>query len=489
MRGAFALLVLAAMVVRSDSQERASRVDGPYEGYPPVVPPPDGSLVDYNDTEVRRPFSSAKYTYHAGTFDLHRNDTVSSGESMVSTGVFAFADENVSAALEADFWSVVDGWEQLSTARWATPVLGVDHTRVFSTFAASRLEWPWRERLLDDELEELRELGFKKARLSFQWVEAEPNWEQMGLQYLYLEYLSELKRLNSGIAPRNITVDAVTNLTVDHGVNREYFMPMDFSAFVASQGYDPNRVMEAGAANSHSRPAGSIFPHINYTALAPELASNWVPEIGRGVYFHRLSPPVYNHSYIELARLNMTEGDGVTTNATVELSAQAVKEFAPPGTVASSLSDLFRFFVPRRFTFEQLSATVKTLLSIPDDTVMHLGSTNGTEFEDSDAMLLALGIPPAPAADDGGDDGASDGDDAAAAAAAAAAAVAAAASANVTVITPEVAAVCTCAGAMPPGETCREYVPRACLAAEMALAAAEKARAKGSSSDGSQQPP
>jgi hypothetical protein len=32
-------------------------------------------------------------------------------------------------------------------------------------------------------------------------------------------------------------------------------------------------------------------------------------------------------------------------------------------------------------------------------------------------------------------------------------------------------------------------VPRACLAAEMALAAAEKARAKGSSSDGSQQPP
>ena len=41
--------------------------------------------------------------------------------------------------------------------------------------------------------------------MGFQWLESEPNWEQLGLQYLYLEYLAEARRLNSNIHPVNDT--------------------------------------------------------------------------------------------------------------------------------------------------------------------------------------------------------------------------------------------------------------------------------------------
>ena len=95
------------------------------------------AVLNESDPLQHTPFASATYTYHAGTFDVHTNDTVRDGSTMISNGVFAFADLNQSTIIEADFWEIVDGWEALGTERFATPVLGVGHSRVFHTISAN----------------------------------------------------------------------------------------------------------------------------------------------------------------------------------------------------------------------------------------------------------------------------------------------------------------------------------------------------------------
>ena len=126
----------------------------PYTGYPDYVPAELTKLAQHEQdiggfvapldaaatlAQSRRPFLAAKYTYHAGVFDVHKNDTVSAAHgTLVSSGTFAFVDANFSHALEAQFWRVLDGWENQSSNAFATPVLGVDHGRIMYTFAAGR---------------------------------------------------------------------------------------------------------------------------------------------------------------------------------------------------------------------------------------------------------------------------------------------------------------------------------------------------------------
>lgn len=462
--GALCATWLSATVV--DSQVQSAP---PYDaGMPDSVgfPVNQTAILDEIDELQHRPFAGAEYTYHAGVFDVHANDTERDGSTMISNGVFAFASLNESQLIEADFWRIVDGWEELGSARWATPVLGVDHSRVFHTVSASGQKWPWRERLLEDELEDFRELGFKQARLAFQWTEAEPNWEQMGLQYMYLEYLSEVKRLNSGINPRLLDYTNATHFS-DLGVNTEYMIPTRFSAFVRIQGYNANSVLDATAMNSHSRPPGSIFPGINYTALAPELESNWKPAIGRGVYFERTYRPIINETMVNVMSINMTNG-------TSELEAKIIiggTEFATPWADGHAET----FYLPFPFTAAQLIESVYSVLNIPSDIIVRVAST-GTgddvvrEFassasevpHDEDAMFAAMNVTlPVPLGEDGlpledagGDD--ADGDDAVAVAAAPE-------PDNRTVLPNELAGVCTCSGALPPGKVCKEYLPKACL--------------------------
>jgi hypothetical protein len=427
------------------------------------------AILNETDELQHRPFASATYTYHAGVFDVHANDTERDGSTMISNGVFAFASLNQSMKIEQDFWRIVDGWESLATERWATPVLGIDHSRVFHTVSASGQRWPWRERLLDEELEDFRDLGFKQARLAFQWTEAEPNWEQMGLQYMYLEYLSEVKRLNSGINPRLLNYTNETHFD-DLGVNDEYMIPTLFSSFVKIQGYNVNAVLDTSAMNSHSRPPGSIFPGINYTALAPELEANWKPDIRRGVYFQRLYRPIINDTVVNIQHVN-------TTNHTSELEANIVigaTSFATPWADGEPQT----FYLPFPFTVTQLMESSYSTLSIPADIIVRLAST-GTgdgvmrEFassasevpHDEDSMLDAMNLTlPVPVDEDGNPivegaeaEGEGEGE------AVVAAAVPEPEPENRTILTAELAGVCTCSGELPPGELCREYVPKACL--------------------------
>ena len=443
----------------------------PYDtGMPDSVGYPVNPEAIFNETDElqHRPFASAEYTYHAGVFDVHANDTERDGSTMISNGVFAFASLNESLLIEQDFWRIVDGWEALGSERWATPVLGIDHSRVFHTVSANGQKWPWRERLLEDELEDFHELGFKQARLAFQWTEAEPNWEQMGLQYMYLEYLSEVKRLNSGINPRILNYTNATHFT-DLGVNEEYMIPTRFSAFVRIQGYNANAVLDATAMNSHSRPPGSIFPGINYTGLAPELDSNWKPAIGRGVYFERAYRPIINETLVNVMSINMTNG-------TSELEANIViggTEFATPWADGNPET----FYLPFPFTAAQLIESAYSVLRIPSDIIVRVAST-GTgddvvrEFassasevpHDEDAMLTAMNLTlPVPLGEDGlplEDDGGGGGGDAEEDVVAAAPEPE---PENRTILTNELAGVCTCSGELPPGKICKEYVPKACL--------------------------
>ena len=466
LRRAAALLAVASTFTPTDSQGRADRIDTPYTGYPahepppPPPPPSDGTPQPPSngsaDTYHRRPYTSAKYTYHAGVFDVHTQDVTVGDQTMVSSGVFAFVDESVSAAMEEDFWGVVDQWEAVNTQRFGTPVLGVDHSRVFHTVSATGMNWPWRQRLMGDELSEMAEMGFKTARLSFQWVEAEQNWEQSGLQYLYVEYLSEVKRLNSGLSPRNITVvfaDDGTNVTTDYGPSPEYIVPVTFSVFVAQQGYDIDAVMEASLGNSYMRPAGSIYPSLNYTALAPELASNWNPDIGRAVYFIELPQPVYNHSYVVLTYTNETDG----LNATSELLVQ--EQGVSPAV------DYYLTLV-RSFTFQDLMASVRALLQTSEATITHLMNSTMGEFDDDATMHTQLNFTVYVVELDPGDEedvAEGEGEDGGEAVTVTESNV----TANAT-LSSNLAAVCSCGGTMPPNPTCREFVPRACLAATLA---------------------
>ena len=52
----------------------------------PVDP---AAILNETDELMHRPFASATYTYHAGVFDVHANDTTRDGSTMVSNGVFA----------------------------------------------------------------------------------------------------------------------------------------------------------------------------------------------------------------------------------------------------------------------------------------------------------------------------------------------------------------------------------------------------------------
>ena len=443
----------------------------PYDaGMPDSVgfPVDAGIILNETDELQHRPFASATYTYHAGVFDVHAEDTERDGSTMISNGVFAFASLNQSQAIEQDFWRVVDGWESLATERWATPVLGVGHSRVFHTVSANGQRWPWRERLLEEELEDFRDLGFKQARLAFQWTEAEPNWEQLGLQYMYLEYLSEVKRLNSGINPRKLRYTNETHF-VDEGVNEEYMIPTLFSSFVRIQGYNVNAVLDASAMNSHSRPPGSIFPGINYTALAPELEANWKPDIRRGMYFKKVYHPIVNETLVNIQHIN-------TTNKTSELEANVViggTDFATPWADGTAQT----FYLPFPFTVAQLIASVYSELSIPTENIVRLASTGtvdgvSREFassapeaaHDEDSMLSAMNItlPPVNTEDGepivaevvGNEDGDGEG--------VVAAPVPEPEPENRTVMPVELAGVCTCGGSLPPGELCREFVPKAC---------------------------
>ena len=438
----------------------------------PVDP---AAILNETDELMHRPFASATYTYHAGVFDVHANDTTRDGSTMVSNGVFAFASLEQSLQIEQDFWQVVDGWESLTAERWATPVLGAGHSRVFHTVSANGQRWPWRERLLTEELEDFRELGFKQARLAFQWTEAEPNWEQLGLQYMYLEYLSEVKRLNSGINPRKLVYSNETHFE-DQGVNEEYMIPTLFSAFVKIQGYSVNAVLDTSAMNAHSRPPGSIFPGINYTALAPELEANWKPDIRRGVYFQKVYHPIVNETVVNIQHVN-------TTNHTSELEANVVigaTAFETPWADGAPQT----FYLPFPFTVAQLIASAYHVLSIPQQTIVRLAST-GTgdgvvrEFassapeaaHDENSMLSAMNITLPPKLDDEGNPieaegavvgevvGEGEGEDEGGAAAPVPAPQNHTRVANMTV---ELAGVCTCGGALPPGKLCREFVPKAC---------------------------
>ena len=433
------------------------------------------AVLNESDPLQHTPFASATYTYHAGTFDVHTNDTVRDGSTMISNGVFAFADLNQSMIIEADFWEIVDGWEALGTERFATPVLGVGHSRVFHTISANGQRWPWRERLLDDELDEFRELGFKQARLAFQWVEAEPNWEQQGLQYMYLEYLGEVKRLNSGIHPR---VQNFTNETHwdDLGPNPEYMVPTLFSSFISMQGYDANAVLDATAMNSHSRPPGSIFPGINYTALAPELESNWKPAIGRGIYFKRVFRPVINETMVDVQHVNMTNVTfGETLGMHVELEARVIPgatPFATPFATAEAVPILLPISTEKdapMFTVAQLVEQVYAALSIPEEVIVHLASTGKNddvlrEFLNEEDMMLALNItvPTAEGEGEEGEDVEAE-DDEGEAEVVVVETVPEPEPENRTIMPAELAGVCTCTGDLPPSHTCREWVPKACL--------------------------
>ena len=274
--------------------EEADSAHGPTDamlGCPPTTGHTTASVHGEHfhiDPMSRRPFASAQYTYHAGTFDVHRQDTSTLPEdnTMVSAGYFAFVDNVTSSAMETDFWAVVDEWEQHSQARFAQPVLGVERPRIRHTMQASRLKRPWTASLLDSELEEFKALGFRQARLSFAWLDAEPNWEQLGLQYLYVEYLAEAKRLNSGISPRNMTTGEVNSL---------YLVPLRFSEFVRAQRYD---VEESIATQNYARPPSSASFRLNYTELAPGLRANWQLDVGREVFFTPLQRPVLNRTFI-----------------------------------------------------------------------------------------------------------------------------------------------------------------------------------------------
>lgn len=79
------------------------------------------------------------------------------------------------AALEAEFWGVLDRWDTEATAKWALPVLGVGRMRVLHTVAASRSGPSWMEGLPDYELEDYKSLGIKQVRLGFQWGEQHRN--------------------------------------------------------------------------------------------------------------------------------------------------------------------------------------------------------------------------------------------------------------------------------------------------------------------------
>eukprot|EP01044_Picomonas_judraskeda_P028704 COSAG03_NODE_9639_length_704_cov_0.676033_1_plen_55_part_10 len=47
----------------------------------PVDP---AAILNETDELMHRPFASATYTYHAGVFDVHANDTTRDGSTMVS---------------------------------------------------------------------------------------------------------------------------------------------------------------------------------------------------------------------------------------------------------------------------------------------------------------------------------------------------------------------------------------------------------------------
>ena len=219
-----------------------------------------------------------------------------------------------SQPLEDDFWSLLDGWDAEADVAQAQPVLGTGPLRTFHTVAVRGADPGWSQNLTDGDLGDYLEWGCSTARLAFQWVESEPNWERQGLEYMYLEYLAQfwkrfppppppppkvaakveaadgnatapspapggnaaaanVTKSNATIAAEAAAAAAAAAEAAAEAAKPKFKQPRPllFSQFVARVGtLSPAR---SNSAAPRSRPVGAPFPYVDFHAMAPSLVA------------------------------------------------------------------------------------------------------------------------------------------------------------------------------------------------------------------------